>query len=491
METRGKKVALSEDELEAVRLAQVQRDKQLREEAAALEKEKSQFAREKRDFEINKNAGSSADSELRGLITGLKDTFMRELSNIRQEIEIRRSATRSPTPPARQRFRSAIPSPPRSPERQGGPKISFREILEGVPRFDGYNIPLTQFARACRRARESAPANHEKYLTRLLINRLSDRAYAAVEDEPCETVMQLIDLLNNAFGASHSIDQYRGELSKAYMRANEHILDFISRVKELRSAILDAERRARGNLDYSIISEVDQLTARSFCDGLPVRYRVFMRERHENEPFEVFAAAKAIAKRDELEKERYDPNYRTGQRGGMRPFPGSVPTRDYRDFRSTGDRQRPPIGYSAPRDSREFYNERRDPRESYNTGRDSREFYNIRRDPRNYRNDRREHYPERHDIRENGDRRHVTNTTHQYPADAAQNMNSIWCRYCKNPGHEIQNCRKREYNRNNQGNPAGPSSRDATRAGPPTSRSVRCIKAETEEEEKRESGSSE
>lgn len=158
---------------------------------------------------------------------------------------------------------------------------------------------------------------------------MSDRAYVAVEDEPCETVTQLIDLLNEAFGSLNSITQYRGELSRACMKPNEHILDFISRIKELRSTILDAERRTRGVLDAAVINDVDELTARSFCDGLPLRYRMLMRREHKSKPFEAFATAKAIAKRDELERERYDPNYRLNRRGGNRPFSGNAPTRNY------------------------------------------------------------------------------------------------------------------------------------------------------------------
>lgn len=50
------------------------------------------------------------------------------------------------------------------------PKVSFREATESVPYFDGYNIPLQQFTRACRRAREIVPPSGERNLTKLLIN---------------------------------------------------------------------------------------------------------------------------------------------------------------------------------------------------------------------------------------------------------------------------------------------------------------------------------
>lgn len=188
----------------------------------------------------------------------------------------------------------------------GGPKVSFREITESVPSFNGHNISLQQFTRACRRARKLVSQSAERNLTKLLINRLSGRAYYAVEDEPCETVTQLIDLLTVAFGSAKTIDQYRGELSTMYLKPNEHILDFISRVKDTRTAIMDAERRIRGRLDPRFAADIDNLTTRSFYDGLPLAYRIQMRPETYRQPADAFAAAKTIAKRQELDKSRYE-----------------------------------------------------------------------------------------------------------------------------------------------------------------------------------------
>lgn len=153
-----------------------------------------------------------------------------------------------------------------------GPKLTFREALETVPTFDGYNMTVSSFARACRRAREVLPASSERDLTRVLINRLRGRAQVAVEDEPCNTITQLIDLLTSAFGSQKTTNQYQGELSIIHIRKGEHILDYISRVKDLRSAIIDSERRECGQLTDTQLNNIDSLTARSFCEGLPLEY---------------------------------------------------------------------------------------------------------------------------------------------------------------------------------------------------------------------------
>jgi hypothetical protein len=153
------------------------------------------------------------------------------------------------------------------------PRISFRKTLETVPIYDGYNLTVSQFAQACRRAKEIISPSSERNLARLLCNKLRGRALVAVEDEEFNNVTQLIDLLTTAFGTQKTIDQYKGELSSIYLKRNEHILDFINRVKDLRSVITDSERCEYGDLNINL-AEIDKLTARSFCDGLPLQYRL-------------------------------------------------------------------------------------------------------------------------------------------------------------------------------------------------------------------------
>ncbi|KYQ48515.1 hypothetical protein ALC60_12437 [Trachymyrmex zeteki] len=59
----------------------------------------------------------------------------------------------------------------------GSLEVVDKEATDSVPHFDGYNIPLAQFTRACRRERDIIPASGERNLTKLLINKLSRRAY--------------------------------------------------------------------------------------------------------------------------------------------------------------------------------------------------------------------------------------------------------------------------------------------------------------------------
>src|SRR5436190_9113888 len=83
-------------------------------------------------------------------------------------------------------------------------KISLREALETVPKFDGHNIPVLQFARACKRAKELIPFANESHLVRLLRNKLTGHAYLAVEDEEHNTIDKFTDSLKRTFGPSRT-----------------------------------------------------------------------------------------------------------------------------------------------------------------------------------------------------------------------------------------------------------------------------------------------
>lgn len=331
------------------------------------------------------------------------------------------------------------------------PKVSFREATESVPSFDGYNIPLAQFTRACRRARDIIPLSSERNLTKLLINKLRGRAYYAVEDEPCDSVTQLVDLLNVAFGDPKTIDQYRGELSTTFLQPREHVLDYISRVKDLRTNILDMERRLRGQVDHHFMTDIDDLTSRSFCDGLPLEYRLQMKADKHLSYTDAFATAKAIAKRQELDKQRYEGRYRNDRdmKPIGRPLAHSTPQRYNQNFR----REDAPRSPASP--SRNFA--------PINSG-----SYDRRSPPAN--GDHR---------RNDGDRRDSPNYT-------VNNENH--CRYCKNPGHTIDQCRKRQYNnarKDAPGNADSPAGRpDATRAdNSRKTRPVNPINTELNEEQ--------
>ncbi|XP_014476749.1 PREDICTED: uncharacterized protein LOC106745560, partial [Dinoponera quadriceps] len=343
---------LSSPEKESL-LAERARAIQLNHEEMQAEREKSEKKRERtmrdldsikisleeKENELSRREVSPHDHPLDQSVIAPLDV-VRELSNLRRDIESLRPNT------SRYKTDSPTASPQISTHGGEPPRVSFREALETVPNFDGYNIPLTQFAPACRRARDIIHPTSEGNLTHLLVNKLRGRAYYAVEDEPCRTVTEFLDLLNRAFGSHKTIDQYRGELSTIFLRPREHILDYITRVKDLRTSILDAERREHGTLDEYVTLNIDALTARSFCEGLPLEFRIQLSSDDYNRPFEAFAHVKDLAKRRELDRERYEQPRRNDNplpRADLhpigRPLAHSTPLRPLQD---TYNNYRPP-----------------------------------------------------------------------------------------------------------------------------------------------------
>lgn len=433
------KTPLTEGEIEVISANLAQREAQFNDKVTAFQQRCEEFVRECADRK-------QGEIDLESNFTALRDELRREINNLCVETTSSHAYGHMAPPGEDRRDRDHHP---REFEPNGiteNPKVSFREATESIPSFDGYNISLAQFARACRRAREIVPPSSEYNLTKLIINRLRGRAYYAVEDEPCNNITQLIDLLNGAFGSPKTIDQYRGELSACYLKAGEHMLDYISKLKDLRTAILDAERRETGTLSSITINNVDELTARSFCDGLPLQYRLQMRQEHYIRPFEAFSAAKVLAKREELDRQR-------NARAGPSPRPSTVP-RVPEYYRQT-DRYRPlPQRYERDAAS-----------------------------PRAIANGPQTSSP-------SPDTRAVARYQPNATRPATQ---SIWCRYCKASGHEIQDCRKRIYNNNPRpGNYQGPSTRqDPSRAGQHSSQAIRSIEATPEERSESESSEQE
>jgi len=439
--------SLSPEELDIVRANLSAQEKRLREQADALHAEHEKIKREREAWQKEREETSrqkefslikEREYEVRDPSHSV-DELAKELANLRREMERIKTRENAPARTTEHYIEHVIPENDHArTDIALTPKISFREATEMVPMFNGYNIPLSQFAQSCRRARDLVPPSCEPTLTKLLINKLRGRAYSAVEGEVCETITQLIDELNRSFGAQKPIDQLRGDLCTIHLRRGEHVLDYISRVRELREAILDAERRSRGFLDYRATAEIDDSTLRAFLEGLPSGYRLYMRfENYVSLP-EAFADAKDAAGKQEKEEKRLGPG--TQARIAARPsYPNpSEPPPRYRT-----------AGFARDYDSRPRYND--DVRQDgYARGSDTRHSDSPRR------------YAER-----------PPNTF------ADRNRNNKWCRYCKNAGHEIEECRKREYNnsRNQQGNREGPSSRqDATR-GETTHTQSRPIRA--------------
>lgn len=483
---------LTQEEMEVIQQKMAADQARLHAESEALHRQRTEFEREM------ENSRRELRAEREELDERARETKDDKSQNPPDFENTNRTFSQTPLPTTAHVYGGYPPMARNEFDFSIGPKVSYREATEGVPTFDGYNPPLSQFARACRRALEIIPPAAERNLTRILINKLRGRAISAVEDEPCDSVSQLIDLLTGAFSSHRTIDQYRGELSSIFMRPREHVLDYISRVKDLRIAIIDTERQIKGLTDPRFCADIDGLTIRAFYEGLPLEYRMFMKPEVYGQPSEAFTDAKAAAKRIELEKQRHGSG--TGRREYSvnpigNPLAHSTPHRSTNQYREQRPSAAPPNNYN--------YNNRSN---NYNYNRAN----NYDNRGNNYAN-RANNYENRANNYDNRANNYNRNNAGQYSPRPRENYNAPratetrraerayngtmpeanqrqtqnkFCRYCKVPGHEASECRKHLYNNPQPGNAyraSGPA--DANRQNSPqNTRPVNPIVAETRQE---------
>lgn len=195
-------------------------------------------------------------------------------------------------------------SPPRNTD-TGYSKFYLRDALEMVPKYDGHNIPVWQFARACKRARESVPLIDEAHFVRMLRNKLSNHAYLAVEDEIHPTVEKFLDFLKRTFGPGRNSNYYRGQLSMAYKKSGEHILDYIGRIKDLKTAIVEGDQTNLNRvLSEPELASIESFALEAFYEGLPREYRAELRAEGYNGLRDACSKAITISKRLEREDAR-------------------------------------------------------------------------------------------------------------------------------------------------------------------------------------------
>lgn len=147
--------------------------------------------------------------------------------------------------------------------------IRLKDVIDSIPKYDGHKMSVFHFCKMCERALTLIPQYHEYHLVQLIINKLYGHAYAAIEGTEYGTVFDLTRRLRKIFGPNKSTDQYRGELANIYMKPNENILDYVERVKELRTSILDGETTESGFIDGTLKDSIEASARDSFVNGLP------------------------------------------------------------------------------------------------------------------------------------------------------------------------------------------------------------------------------
>lgn len=277
---------LSQVELEIINKKLVDKEKLIQEQANALKTR--QLELDKREADLNKERNAAVGIEglstvlntLRQELTSLKN-LPTQLEQLTQRVNEISSSPKNPdisalnavnlsTPRQNELYanRDSPVQPTYLPPDSTSP-IRFKDVVESVPRWDGHKPSIFQFCKICERAAKLVPPQQEKYLVQLVTNKFQGHAYTAVEGMNFSTIASLTQHLKKIFGPNKSLNQYRGELGNMYMLPNEDIFSYVDRAKELRSAIIDGEANLYGTLMPQDDDRIDQDVLESFINGLP------------------------------------------------------------------------------------------------------------------------------------------------------------------------------------------------------------------------------
>ncbi|XP_048515544.1 uncharacterized protein LOC125502056 [Athalia rosae] len=291
------------------------------------------------------------------------------------------------------------------------PYISIRDAIQTIPPFDGDTNRLTTFLQACWKARELVSPANERILVRTLKHKLTGRAYQIIARDDFDTVLELSDKLSSLFSSLKTTNHYRGDLANIYKKPSEHVMDYIIRVKTLKDAILDSERR-NGYYTRELIYNTELEASESLKQGLPTLFRNSLILLNPTDFEDTCTKAIIIGKQMEDEATR--------DRQRQRPQSNYV--------------ARPPICQKCNRAGHTT------DECTIGTNRISNYYRETppERDRQFDRRNDRDRQPERRDER--------PNVGFQRPEPNYGNRPILTCTYCKNLGHTIDECRKKRYN---------------------------------------------
>lgn len=326
--------------------------------------------------------------------------------------------------------------PVQLPANRNEKSVGLKDVLNTIPNFNGYDISVFHFTRACEHAREMIPHNLESSLVRLVINKLQGRAFNTIIDREISSIRDLTTQLKNLFAPFKTLNEYRGELASIFQRPEENIIDYIGRFNDLKAALNDGMRQKYGNnIPLGLKNETDCDILDGFVRGLLPQIRDKLEIQKYSNLSSAIDKAVNISKVVEIDRKRL--GYRSNN-----------PRNENRQSNARNDNR-----YNHARYEERYSNSR-----NYNQGDDSRNFNRYNDDRNRYYNPQNE---AQRPFNSNSQNRYQPlnpraasfsprNANATAPSsdryDKSQTNKSLVCRYCKIPGHSIEECRKRAYN---------------------------------------------
>lgn len=148
--------------------------------------------------------------------------------------------------------------------------VRLRDALEAVPKFSGTSSHASyrEFSAGCTDAKNMLPAWAEENLVKMICTKLMDGAKSLVRGENFRTVEALLNQLQEHFRPP-TVSELIRELSRIHQGYDEDVASYASRVREMRSDIIETHRRAHNGIcSDERKREYDTEVIRSFIIGL-------------------------------------------------------------------------------------------------------------------------------------------------------------------------------------------------------------------------------
>lgn len=117
----------------------------------------------------------------------------------------------------------------------------FLYAIKIIPLFNGKNIPVEVYIKACELAKSILPPGSETYVTKIIRIKLIGEARDAVQDQKFTQISQLTSYLKNiVYTVVTNISTTIGELGRIYQRDEELIISYANRLKTNKENILEA-----------------------------------------------------------------------------------------------------------------------------------------------------------------------------------------------------------------------------------------------------------
>lgn len=152
----------------------------------------------------------------------------------------------------------------------------YKDALSAVPDFDGKNMDFVCFAEGCEEALGMIPPHYEENFVKSLRNKLKDDVRRSIIAVRFSKVSELVEHLRSIYAPHEAVYEALGKLSNVFPKSNEEVIAFANRVRELGKRILDAFKREYGTVSQTFITSADESLKKCFLRGLKSEISVRM-----------------------------------------------------------------------------------------------------------------------------------------------------------------------------------------------------------------------